>query len=161
MILKKILIIFLIFLSILLYRTYIIFTPDKAIFEPCSSSIDNHSLNFDQQRLRTFQTLLQFQTISYEINNQNFNEIKKCRDFIKKNYDDLIKKYSKFVQLHEIAEYSLLYSIQGKNPNLKPFLFSAHIDVVPPGNINRWKYPPFDAYSDDEFIYARGSLDDK
>jgi acetylornithine deacetylase/succinyl-diaminopimelate desuccinylase-like protein len=161
MIWKKILIIFLILLSILLYRTYVIFTPDKTIFEPCSSSIDNHSLKFDQQRLRTFQTLLQFQTISYEIDKQNFNEIKKCRDFIKNYYDDLVKKYSKFVQLYETAEYSLLYSIQGKNSSLKPFLFSAHMDVVPAGNISRWQYPPFDAYSDKDFIYARGSLDDK
>jgi hypothetical protein len=158
---KKFLIIFFIFLSILLYRTYVIFTPDKAIFEPCLSSIDNHSLHFDQQRLRTFQTLLQFQTISYEINQQNIDEIKKCRDFIKKHYDDLIKKYFKFVQVHEIAEYSLVYSIQGKNASLKPFLFSAHMDVVPAGNIERWKHSPFDAYSDHEFIFARGTLDDK
>jgi len=161
MIWKKILIIFLILLSILLYRTYVIFTPDKAIFEPCLSSIDNHSLKFDQQRLRTFQTLLQFQTISYEIGNQNLNEIKKCRDFLKKHYDDLIKKFPKFVEVHDIAEYSLIYSIQGKNSSLKPFLFSAHMDVVPTGNINRWKYPPFDAHSDGDLIYARGTLDNK
>ncbi|CAF3630312.1 unnamed protein product, partial [Rotaria sordida] len=158
---KKIVIVFSIFLSILLYRTYVVFTPDKAIFQPCSSSIDNHSLQFDQHRLQTFQKLLQFQTISYGRNKQNLIEIKKCRNFIKTHYDDLIKKYSKFVELHDIAEYSLLYSIQGKNSNLKPFLFSAHMDVVPAGNINRWKYPPFDAHSDEEFIYARGTLDDK
>ncbi|CAF1481079.1 unnamed protein product, partial [Rotaria sordida] len=36
---KKIVIVFSIFLSILLYRTYVVFTPDKAIFQPCSSSI--------------------------------------------------------------------------------------------------------------------------
>ncbi|CAF4567379.1 unnamed protein product, partial [Rotaria sp. Silwood1] len=52
-----------ILLSILLYRAYVVFAPDKDIFEPCSSSIDNHSLQFDQQRLQIFQTLLQFQTI--------------------------------------------------------------------------------------------------
>ena len=158
---KKLLILFLIFLSILLYRTFVIFTADKAIFEPCSSSIDNHSLKFDEHRLQTFQKLLQFRTISYDVNNQNINEIKKCRDFIKNHYDDLTKKYSKFVQLHDISEYSLLYSIQGENPKLKPFLLSAHMDVVPIGNIDRWKHPPFDAYSDKEFIYARGTLDDK
>lgn len=161
MIWQKILVILLILLLILLYRAYVIFTPDKAIFEPCSSSIDNHSLNFDQERLRTFQKLLQFQTISYEIKNQNFNELKKCRDFIKNNYDDLTKKYSKFVQVHDFSEYSLLYSIQGKNSSLKPFLFSSHIDVVPAGNLDRWTHPPFDAHSDGNFIYARGTLDDK
>ncbi|CAF2526494.1 unnamed protein product [Rotaria sp. Silwood2] len=158
---NTILIVFSIFLCILLYRAYVVFTPDKAIFEPCSSSIGRHSLKFDQQRLQIFQKLLQFQTISYEVNKQNFKEIAKCRDFIKRHYEDLILKYSKFVQLHDIAKYSLLYSIQGKNPNLKPFLFSAHMDVVPAGNVTRWKYPPFDAHSDEDFIYARGTLDDK
>ena len=135
MVWKKFFLAFLFFLSILLFRAYVIFTPDKAIFEPCSSSTDNHSLQFDQQRLRTFQTFLQFQTISYEIGNQNIQEIKNCRDFLKKYYDDMLKKHGKFVQLHDIAEYSLLYSIQGKDSSLKPFLFSGHIDVVPVGNV--------------------------
>ncbi|CAF3089767.1 unnamed protein product, partial [Rotaria sp. Silwood2] len=63
---NTILTVFSIFLCILLYRTYVVFTPDKAIFEPCSSSIDRHSLKFDQQRLQIFQKLLQFRTISYE-----------------------------------------------------------------------------------------------
>lgn len=161
MFLKKFFITFVIFLCILLYRTYVVFTPDKAVFEPCSSSNDNHSLIFDKERLQNFQTFLRFQTISYAENNQNYDEIKKCRDFIKHAYNDLVKKHSKFIQVYDIAEYSLLYAIQGKNPNLKPFLLSAHIDVVPAGNLSRWKYPPFDAYYDDEFIYARGSLDDK
>ncbi|CAF3345866.1 unnamed protein product [Rotaria socialis] len=158
---KKFVITLFIFILILLYRAYVVFTPDKTIFEPCSSTNDNHSLEFHEQRLRTFQTLLQFQTISYEENNQNFTELKHCRNFIKQHYDDLITKYSKFVQLHDIAEYSLLYEIRGKNSNLKPFLLSAHFDVVPTGNLSRWKYPPFDGHSDGQFIYARGTLDDK
>ena len=151
----------LLFLAILLFRTFVIFTPDKAIFEACSSTRDNHSLNFDQQRLQAFQTLLQFQTISYSENRQNVEEMKKCRDFIKKHYHGLLKRYPNFVQLHSIAEYSLLFSIQGKNSSLKPFLLSAHMDVVPAGNIERWKHPPFSGYADEEFIFARGTLDDK
>ncbi|CAF1072909.1 unnamed protein product [Rotaria sordida] len=158
---KTILIVFSIFLSILLYRAYVVFTPDKTIFESCLSSTANHSLKFDQNRLRTFQKLLQFQTISYGVNKQNFDEIKKCRNFIKEHYHDLVTNYSEFVDLYDIAEYSLLYSIQGKNLNLKPFLFSAHMDVVPARDLNRWKYPPFDAHTDKDFIYARGTLDDK
>ncbi|CAF4851308.1 unnamed protein product [Rotaria socialis] len=136
---KKFVITLFIFILILLYRAYVVFTPDKTIFEPCSSTNDNHSLEFHEQRLRTFQTLLQFQTISYEENNQNFTELKRCRNFIKQHYDDLITKYSKFVQLHDIAEYSLLYEIRGKNSNLKPFLLSAHFDVVPTGNLSPQK----------------------
>lgn len=157
----RIIIAFLIFFSILLYRAYVIFTPDKDIFEPCSSSTDNHSLQFDQQRLETFQTLLRFQTISYEVGKQNYDQLKNCRDFIKKHYEDILQKYADFVQVHDIAEYSLLYSIRGRDSKLKPFLLSSHMDVVPPGNAERWKYPPFDARVDEHFIYARGSLDNK
>ena len=158
----KVLLIPLVILSvILLYRTYVVFQPDKAIFEPCSSSTDNHSLQFNSSRLQAFQTLLRFQTVSYEEFEQNTTELEKCRDFIKKHYQDITSKHSKFAQVHDLAKYSLLYSIQGKNPKLKPFLFSAHMDVVPARHVNRWKHPPFDAYADEEFIYARGTLDDK
>ena len=159
---RKILLIPLIILPVvLLYRAYVVFQPDKSIFEPCSPLTDNHSLQFDTKRLQAFQTLLQFQTVSYEEFDQNITELERCRDFIKQRYQSLTNKYSQFVQLHDIAKYSLLYSIQGKNPALKPFLFSAHMDVVPAKYIDRWKHPPFEAFADEEFIYARGTLDDK
>ena len=152
---------FSILFAILLYRAYIVFTPDKALFEACSTSHHNHSLDFNAQRLQTFQKLLQFQTISYEAGKQNFDELRKCRDFLKQHYRPIVEKYSQFVKVHQLAEYSLLYEVQGTNSSRKPFLFSAHMDVVPTGNLDRWKYPPFEARSDGELIYARGTLDDK
>lgn len=161
MISMKIIFIVLILLSVLLYRTFIVFQPDKSIFEPCSTVHDNHSLLFDAKRLKTFQTLLQFQTISYEESEQNFTEILKCRNFIKSHYENIVTKHSKYVQLIEIGKYSLVYAVQGKNAALKPFLLSAHLDVVPAKYPDRWKYPPFEAIADEEFIFARGTLDDK
>lgn len=148
-------------ITFLLYRAFIVFQADKSIFEPCSSNDDHHSLKFDADRLKTFQKLLQFQTISYDENDQNKNELVRCRDFIKTSYGTLVNEYRPYVSLIDIAEYSLLFSIQGKNSQLKPFLFSGHMDVVPAKNPTRWKYPPFDAHADDEFIFARGTLDDK
>lgn len=150
-----------IFVAILLYRAFVIFQPDKAIFEPCSPTHDNHSLLFDAQRLKTFQTLLQFQTVSKEEFDQNITEILRCRNFIKSHYKNIVHKHSSYVKLVEIGPYSLLYAIEGKNRNLKPFLLSAHMDVVPAKYPERWKHPPFDAFTDEKFIYARGTLDDK
>ena len=158
---RKLCVLPIIILAILLYRTYVLFKPDPAIFERCSPSDDHHSLTFDRERLETFQTLLRFQTISHEENHQNLSEIKKCRDFIRTHYHGLVANHSNFVRLDELAEYSLVYSIQGKDPTLKPFLLSAHMDVVPAGNLERWTHPPFDAHSDGELIFARGTLDDK
>ena len=36
-----------------------------------------------------------------------------------------------------------------------------HVDVVPAGKLSSWEHPPFAAFSDEEKIYGRGTLDDK
>ncbi|WP_343155197.1 succinyl-diaminopimelate desuccinylase [Buchnera aphidicola (Kurisakia onigurumii)] len=41
------------------------------------------------------------------------------------------------------------------------FTFLGHTDVVPAGNINLWKYPPFQGFIKDNIIYGRGSADMK
>jgi acetylornithine deacetylase/succinyl-diaminopimelate desuccinylase-like protein len=39
--------------------------------------------------------------------------------------------------------------------------FVSHMDVVPPGELEQWNTPPFEATIIDERIYGRGTLDDK
>ena len=53
---------------------------------------------------------------------------------------------------------NLFATIGSKGKNLA---FAGHTDVVPPGNINSWKYPPFSATIDGERLYGRGSEDMK
>lgn len=65
-----------------------------------------------------------------------------------------------FVKLEVINNYSLLYKIQGTNTSLKPYLLAAHFDVVPADPTN-WSHDPFMAKIDDEFLYGRGTMDDK
>ena len=43
----------------------------------------------------------------------------------------------------------------------KHLAFAGHTDVVPPGNIDSWKYPPFSATIDGDKLYGRGSEDMK
>ena len=43
----------------------------------------------------------------------------------------------------------------------KHLAFAGHTDVVPPGNIDSWKYPPFSATIDGKKLYGRGSEDMK
>ncbi len=43
-------------------------------------------------------------------------------------------------------------------PNL---MFAGHTDVVPPGNEQAWKYPPFAGDSDGKELYGRGAVDMK
>ena len=55
-----------------------------------------------------------------------------------------------------------MYEISGKNPELKPYLLAAHFDVVPSNaEQEKWLFEPFEANISDDFIYARGAIDDK
>lgn len=59
-----------------------------------------------------------------------------------------------------IANHSILVQVRGQDPNLKPYMLCAHLDVVPVDD-KLWTHPPFDGYMDDVFVWGRGALDDK
>jgi carboxypeptidase PM20D1 len=65
------------------------------------------------------------------------------------------------LQKETVSSLSLLYRWEGKNTSLKPFILTAHMDVVPSGDSSLWQHPPFAGVIDDEFIWGRGTLDDK
>jgi len=43
----------------------------------------------------------------------------------------------------------------------KHLAFAGHTDVVPPGNLSSWKFPPFEGKIDGDKLYGRGSEDMK
>ena len=59
------------------------------------------------------------------------------------------------------SSFSLLYMWEGKDKTLKPVILTAHMDVVPAGDIDLWTKPPFSGYNDGTYIWGRGTLDDK
>ncbi|EIW58397.1 carboxypeptidase S [Trametes versicolor FP-101664 SS1] len=62
-----------------------------------------------------------------------------------------------------VNKYALVYHWQGSDDSLKPALLTAHQDVVPvePLTIDVWQHPPFSGFYDGEYIWGRGSCDDK
>lgn len=62
-----------------------------------------------------------------------------------------------------VADYSLLYTWEGSDPQAKPIALLAHQDVVPiaPGTEQDWQQPPFLGTVTDGYIWGRGSWDDK
>ena len=60
-------------------------------------------------------------------------------------------------------QYGLLFEWRGRNANLKPILLMGHYDVVPviQGTQKMWKRPPFGGIIEGEYLYGRGTLDDK
>lgn len=106
---------------------------------------------------------VQFPTIS----NQDRN------DFDSKAFDDYhaflaeaypnVHKVLKREVLGDPRPYSLLYTWEGKNPDLPPALFYAHQDVVPVPEDSRdqWEQEPFSGAVVDGYIWGRGVVDDK
>lgn len=67
------------------------------------------------------------------------------------------------LQRTKVATYAAVYHWQGTDTSLKPLLLAAHIDVVPTlaATEANWINPPFSGYYDGEWIWGRGSCDDK
>jgi carboxypeptidase PM20D1 len=67
------------------------------------------------------------------------------------------------LERERIADWSLLYTWRGSDPELEPLLLVAHTDVVPidPGTENAWKQAPFSGAVVDGEVWGRGAIDDK
>ncbi|HWA33815.1 MAG TPA: M20/M25/M40 family metallo-hydrolase, partial [Cyclobacteriaceae bacterium] len=62
-----------------------------------------------------------------------------------------------------VLKYSLLYQWEGSNPSLNPIILMAHQDVVPIEEATKtmWSVDPFSGVVKDDFIWGRGTADDK
>ncbi|MBQ8082370.1 MAG: M20/M25/M40 family metallo-hydrolase, partial [Clostridia bacterium] len=77
----------------------------------------------------------------------------------------LRQAYPRVFSLGRVEEIgrSLLITLPGEDPSLKPALFMAHQDVVPivAGTEGNWLHPPFSGDIADGFIWGRGAMDIK
>ncbi|HSG79046.1 MAG TPA: M20/M25/M40 family metallo-hydrolase [Acidimicrobiia bacterium] len=62
-----------------------------------------------------------------------------------------------------VTGHALLYTWEGADPDAPAVLLMAHQDVVPieAGTEGEWSHEPFSGTIDGEFLWGRGSLDDK
>ncbi len=63
----------------------------------------------------------------------------------------------------ELIDHSLLITLAGSDPTLKPVLLMGHMDVVPvvPGTEHDWTHDAFSGHVDDTYIWGRGAIDMK
>lgn len=62
-----------------------------------------------------------------------------------------------------VNQFSLLYTWEGQNPDLKPIMLISHLDVVPADEDedSGWTYPPFSGEVAEGYVWGRGALDVK
>ncbi|XP_062998690.1 N-fatty-acyl-amino acid synthase/hydrolase PM20D1 isoform X2 [Elgaria multicarinata webbii] len=105
------------------------------------------------------QGAIRIQTVSFSPDDQNLTALAEFDPYIRKAFPAVFS--ATFIQHEVIGEYSHLFTIQGSNPQLQPYMLLAHIDVVP-ASPDKWDVSdPFSGEERDGFIYGRGTLDNK
>ncbi len=112
------------------------------------------------QALRHFQQALGYKTISNSDPSLfDSAQFRSFRKFLETAYPNFHTKLMREI----VADYSLLYKWEGKNPHLKPVILMAHQDVVPIEEATKsmWTVDPFAGEVKEGFIWGRGTADDK
>ncbi len=106
-----------------------------------------------------FQGALRFQTISTADGPSDPAAFLALHDFLKEKYPLVHKTLSR----ETVGGLSLVYRWPGRDPKKAPIILMGHIDVVPiaPGTEGSWHKPPFAAAIEGDWLYGRGSIDDK
>ncbi|OCF30619.1 hypothetical protein I316_07747 [Kwoniella heveanensis BCC8398] len=79
--------------------------------------------------------------------------------YLEKTYP-LVHKHLKKTNINT---YGLIFEWEGSDSSLQPIFLAAHQDVVPvlPETRDQWVHEPFSGHYDGEYIWGRGSGDDK
>lgn len=103
---------------------------------------------------------VRIRTVSYEgPTGSDTAALEEFRGFLERTYPGVHAALRREV----VADHSLLFTWEGSDRDAQPFLLMAHQDVVPvePGTEEGWSQPPFSGENDGEYLWGRGTLDDK
>lgn len=103
---------------------------------------------------------VQFKTISTEDPSDiDYREFDAFLEFLSATYPTVYEQ----LEVEVINDYSLIYKWQGTDSSLPPIGLAGHYDVVPvaENSDSTWEQLPFSGAIDDQYIWGRGTLDDK
>lgn len=125
------------------------------------------AMAMDEQKIvERFAGAISLRTVSHQ-NPARFDaeEFDKFRSYLRESYPNVHEQ----LQLQTGLEFgdernqSLLFKWEGNDQKRDAILLMAHYDVVPvePATLDEWTNPPFAGYFDDNYVWGRGTLDDK
>jgi carboxypeptidase PM20D1 len=117
-------------------------------------------LRLDDSCVVHLQKAIQFKTVSYDDPKlMDTSQFKGFQQFLIQTYPLVFSKMT----LEKVNDYSLILHWKGKSVIAKPIILMAHQDVVPieEATIKKWNAEPFSGQIKDNFIYGRGTIDDK
>ncbi|KAG7938218.1 hypothetical protein KL934_000792 [Ogataea polymorpha] len=87
----------------------------------------------------------------------DFTKFAKFHEYLETEFKNVFDAANVF----KVNTYGVVLEFKGSNSSLKPAMFAAHQDTVPPGDLQNWDRSPFSGYYDGTRIYGRGSSDCK
>jgi carboxypeptidase PM20D1 len=144
-----------ILVAIVLVRTALVGAPPPLAVSPPPISVNSMDV------AKHLAAAIRFKTISYgngAHNDEKNAQLDALRTWMEQTYPAFHRAATR-----EIVGKSLLFTWKGKNPNEKPVLLMAHMDVVPvvPGTAKDWSHDPFSGDIAGGFVWGRGAIDDK
>lgn len=143
---------------IVLFRAIVIFEPLPAP-QACKDIPGHDRIKLTKDAIDRFIGALNIPTISYARGHYEPSQLLRLIDYLESSYPEIHR--SELVTREKVSNYSLIYTVHGSNKTLRPYLLTAHLDVVP-AVIENWSSDPFKAViKEDNYIYARGTIDCK
>lgn len=141
----------------------------KAIVPQFDRSIDLifSDPQFKEKSIKKLSGAIKIPTEIFDNNPSPADNLKYYQDFFKL-HDYLYESFPlvyEHLTVEKVNYVNLVYTWEGRNPTLKPLLFTAHQDVVPveKKTLSKWKYPPFSGHYDkgSDTVWGRGAIDCK
>ena len=112
----------------------------------------------DREKVEKFAQMIEFRTVSAQPGSSfEMAPFLQLQDYLQKVFPAV----HKYFQREIVSKGSLLYSLPGSKPELKPIMLTAHLDVVPAEDGERWPYHPFKGIIENGRVWGRGSVDYK
>ncbi len=112
----------------------------------------------DTQKLEIFSEILRYRTVSRQPGEVfDAKPFLETAEYLKKVFPKVHRDFKR----ETVGGESLLFSLQGADRSLRPVMLTAHLDVVPADDGEKWVEPPFSGNIRDGRIWGRGSIDYK
>lgn len=146
--------------------------PQHPALPPSNTKIDHFlrktvsSKEYQDQIITKLSNIIKIPSESYDDlapigTDPRWDVFYRIEEFLKRTYPQVFKT----VTLDHANTHGLILTWKGTLPatSIKPILMLAHQDVVPvlPETVSEWTHPPYEGIYDGEFIWGRGSTDDK
>ncbi|KAI0485160.1 carboxypeptidase S [Xylariaceae sp. FL0804] len=113
-------------------------------------------------QVKRHSTLVKIPSISYDDNGEPGEDPRWDIFYtVHKTLAELYPNVHRRMDRETVNTFGLVWTIKGSDPALKPLMLAAHQDVVPVADDSTWKYPPFSAHFDGQWLWGRGASDDK